>query len=228
MIKIDKNTAGSSVVKIPVPFKLKDRTPVYPNGYEFPICKLIKVDFDPEKEIKSAEGIVKKPIIIFTFRDGKNREFVSREFPIEDTDADKDVKTERLTNRIKHIWDVTLGDDKLSTMKGENFKEFFKSVADAFKSHVTVTNDNKKVFEFSTYPLYIKLTYFNSKVGFPLFPNFLQRAVDTNNKKIPCDTLEIDPAYDKLEINSTNRSNSLGNDFGGEDNYTMDDDFPIV
>jgi hypothetical protein len=244
-LSVNKNTQGQSGVPIPAPIKLKEITPLFKGGYEFPIAKLVSVKFDPKKEvkIKNSDEKEEKPVLIFVWKDAKDRQFTQMEFPIASDDANAEMKVDALQQRLKHIWDVMIGDDIDPDFSGDSFAEFFKNAAEAFNGQKVTRRlkDGETIPEgeeaptvprYTTQQVYIKLTYYKTNLQIPMFPNFIQRA-GTSQARIPCETLIINPKNDQLQPSekankgngNQNFNNSLDNEFIGED---LGDDFPEV
>ena len=228
---ITKETQGGGSVPIPAPIKLKEHTAAYKTGYEFPVVKLVKVHFNPAKEMTSDGVKEEKPVLEFLFKDSKNRQFTHIEFPIKDGADRFSDKMEWLNQRIMHIWEETNGVSNLPEegigTNAKSFAEFFEDVAAKFNG-VTVTEGEKQRVLYPTVPLYIKLTYNKDRQNLPMFPNFIQRAV-VDGKQVPVEKLIINPQYDKIEpsVNTGTANKYSGgtdNTFGGAD----EDDFPDV
>lgn len=231
---ISKDTVGGSIVPLPAPIELDKATEQFKTGYEFPVCRLVSVSFDPKKEMKGQGGVKEeKPVLVFVFKDDKNRQLTHLEFPINETDAKFDSKMEWMNQRLKHIWDETIG-DRLFPEAGlgsnaSNFSEFFEDVAKQFNKVKSGEGDAAKLV-YSARPLYIKLVYNGSRVQLPLFPNFLQRATD-GEKKLPVIALNIDPARDKVKpatrAGASNYGGGTDASFGEASAYSAGD-FPDV
>lgn len=232
---VSKDTQSSSDLPIPPPYK-SERTEQYPNKYTFPICKLVKVHFDPAKETKNGVG----PVLMFVFVGigSPKKQFTHIEFPIDDDDAAFEAKEARLNRRLKHFFDETIGADKFAegSMSGNDFAEMFANVANAFNS-VTYKNiplgggeeDAKMLPVFTKNQLYIKLTYGQkSRLQFGLYPNLIQKAMKGNDY-VPCELI-INSQYDKVEPQESTPL-SAGGGMTSTSNVTFngdDDDFPIV
>lgn len=219
---VGKDQQGGNVVSIPTPSKLKETNPQFTTGYSFPIARMVNVIFDPVKEVNSGGIKVPKPVLTFMFKDDEGRQFSHAEFPIEDDDVKFDSKLEWMNQRIRHIWDETIGASKFPEngigQEAENFSDFFKDVADTFNSAVVGEGD-KQVKLYATTPVYMKLVYNRNRTQFPLFPNFVQRA-KVGDKTQAVKFLTIDPSRDVLEMaakSSQNNAYTGGTDhsFGG-------------
>lgn len=240
---ISKETQGSSIVPIPAPVKLgANATEIqlaqYKTGYIFPIATLVNVVFDPEKPMKESGVEVTKPVLIFIFKDSKNKQFTHVEFPVEETDQKYDSKREWFEQRVKHIWDETIGANKFpdegigSDLTEEStFGDYFKAIADAFNK-VVVGEGDKQHKLYALNPVYIKLTYNGDRLQFPLFPNFLQKAKE-GDKILPVESILINPTRDVIEIKAksvgsaaSGLSTSRDNNFGGSGDAGYD--FPDV
>jgi hypothetical protein len=234
---IGSDVVASAGIPIPAPFKLKDRTEFFPNLYEFPIARLVKVNFDPEKDVKRGDTTVPTPILSFVFVTGDKKQYTHVEFPIEDDDAKFDDKFAAMQQRIKHIFIETIGESKFEegAMSGDDFKEFFDNVAKSFNNNTTLVKkgegeEAKPVPTYTRNSVYIKLVYYKTRLQLPLYPNFVQKAFDVTGKQVKCE-LQIDLKYDKVEAiapaaASGNYSGGTHNTFGGGSSDS--DDFPDV
>ena len=231
---ITKETQGSSNVSIPAPTKLTAPNAQFKTGYEFPVANLVKVHYNPAKEMTTQGVKEEKPVLEFLFKDKKNRQYTHIEFPIEENADKYDSKMEWMSQRIAHIWEETLGlkalpEEGLGT-SATNFSEFFEDVAKQFNAITHLEGEKEKV-TYPTIPVYMKLTYNKDRVQFPIFPNFIQKAVDANGKVVAVEKLIINPTYDKVEP-SANVSNSANKYSGGTDNQfggaDVENDFPDV
>jgi hypothetical protein len=219
---ISKEVRGKSGIPISAPYKLDKRTPQFPNQYEFPIARLVKVHFDPAKEVKRQTGTENLPIVSFTFVTAQNKQFTHVCFPIdEDEDEVFANKLGDLHQVIKHIFEEAVGIDKFdeADFTGETFTELFSNTAKAFQKY-TITKgegENAKVHTIAELtPLYIKLTYYKTTLQFPKYPNFVQRAKN-GTIDIPCELL-INPKYDKLEPSDVAKPNAGVPAYGAQDN----------
>ena len=236
---ITKETTSGSGIPIGAPVALKDRTPMYPNKYEFPIARLVNVVFDPAKEVKRNDEVTLTPVISFVLTTKEGKKFTHVEFPVDDDDAEFQKKNEQLNQRIKHIFVETVGENKFEEgdMVGDDYAEFFSNVAKAFNKHTVQTpskdgEETKTVALYTRNQVYFKVTYYKDRLQLPLFPNFIQRAfAGTPSVQIPCDLL-INPTYDKLEPQAkTTNSNPAANQYnatGRDSGYAgnVDDDYP--
>ena len=230
---ITKETQGSSVLPIPAPIKLDKKQPPFKTGYEFPICNLVKVHFNPAKEMTIQGVKEERPVLEFLFKDAKNRQLPHIEFPIDENDDKFNSKLEWMNQRIMHLWEETIGINKLPEegigTGAASFAEYFKAVADAFNA-VTYTDGEKEKVLYPHIPLYIKLTYNRDRVQLPIFPNFVQRAKNAKGELLSVEKLDINPTYDKIEpaantASTTKYSGGTDNQFGGG---VPDDEFPDV
>lgn len=233
---ISKDTVGGSTVPIPAPYKLDKPNEQFTTGYHFPIAKLVAVSYIADKAMKQNGVDVTKPVLSFIFKDDKNRQYQHIEFPVDEDDAKFESKVEWLNQRVKHIWDETIG-DKMFPQEGlganaETFAELFKDIADKFNAVKTGEGEQARVVYAQTL-LYIKLTYNKDRVQFPLFPNFVQRA-KIADKVVPVVTLTITPSRDKVEPPASTSAPALGyaggtdNTFGGGANFAAGAEFPDV
>ena len=230
---ITKETQGSSSVAIPAPIELTTPNAQFKTGYEFPVAKLVKVAFVPNKEMTVNGVKEERPVLEMLFKDAKNRQITHIEFPLEEGVDKFDEKLQWQQQRIMHIWEETLGlkalpADGIGT-SATSFAEFFEDVAKQFNAVKHKEGDVEKV-TYATVPLYIKLTYNKDRVQLPMFPNFVQKAVGADGKTVPVEKLVINPTYDKIKatanVNTTANQYKGGTDntFGGDDT----DGFPEV
>lgn len=194
---ITKDTKANNAAPIRVAKKVENN-PQFPGGWEFPIARLVNVTSNPELEKKDGS---KTAVLDFVFVDRDKRRFIHREWELDLSDNKLNDKIGYMQTRIKHIWVTVFGSfpsDGIGT-DAEGFKDFFTKVAEAFNSKTfeKVNNDGQK----KQYPLYakqevyIKLTYYKKRLGFPLSPDFLERVEESK----PCRVLIINPVHDKLE-----------------------------
>ena len=189
---ITQETKTSNATAILVAEKIEGST-AFPNGWKFPIAKLVNVVYNPTFEKKDKEIVA---ILDFIFVDADKRKFTHREWEIPLSDASLKVKMDGQASRIAHIYSELLG---LVPAEGigtgaTSFKEFFAKVEEQFNAGVTV-KDEKTIKNYTINSAYIKLTYYKKNYGFPLSPNFLERVVQGK----PCTSLTIHPVHDKLE-----------------------------
>lgn len=200
---ISKDVQATAGIPIGAPIRLDKRTDMFPNSWEFPIANLVKVHFDPAKLVKREEIETPTPILTFIFSTIDRKQHTHTEFPIEDDDAKFDDKLGAMHQRIKHFFVETIGEDKFTedSMDGEDFAEFFGNVAKAFNKETVVIPgkteaENKTVPAYTRTPLYVKLTYYKTRVQFGLYPNLVQRAYIAG-KQTKCELL-INPQHDKV------------------------------
>lgn len=199
---INKDVQSQAGIPIPAPIKLDARTPMYPNAYEFPIAKLVKVHFDPAKEVKRDGEIQHTPVLMFVFVTKENKQFTNIIFPIDMDDDKLADKVGVMQQTIKHIFDATVGSENFveDSMEGDTFAELFENVAKAFNS-ITITRGEGELAKTSPVFLnsncYLKLTYYKTNLQFPRFPNFIQNVVNKKGEQVPCE-LMVNPTYDNL------------------------------
>lgn len=223
---INKETRVTSATPILVAKKVEN-DPEFPNGWKFPTARLVNV---VSKENHEKQDGSLTDTLQFVFVDKDNRQYIHTEYKIDETDEKVQMKYEGMAGRIGHIYQAIFGSIPESGLGegAESFSDFFKKIETAFNSQVSEVKkgeETKKVKTFSMVPLYIKLTYYKTRLGFPLSPNFLER----NNQGKPCMTLKINPS-DQIEPSKTNKASipgmggspSMG---GGDDIPTFDSDF---
>lgn len=234
---ISKDVQSKAGIPINAPVELDKRTPMYPNGYEFPIAKLVKVSFDPAKVVKRPEGEENIPVLIFNFVTSTKKAFTEIMFPIDMEDDAFDSKLIELHQKIKHIFEETIGISKFKeeNMQGTTFAELFENVAKAFHVDIVVKGEGEDQTTIPVYynnSIYIKLTYYKDKIQMPKYPNFVQKAFN-GAIQLPCELI-ITPKYDKIKPQTSASSpNAPSNQYTGGQNSTFGadpafDDFPSV
>jgi hypothetical protein len=208
-LSINKDTQGTNAVPIQTARQLQVATSIFPYKYEFPTAFLVKVSFEPEKEVTRNDVTEKVPALGFLFKDKEGRQLQHWEYPIDMTsDSAQDLQS-ALIGRIKHIWDETIGADKLpdGAMSGKSFSEFYDNVSKAFNS-IVYTKDDKPRKTYASKELYLKVTFWNTRVQLPKYPNFIQQAKQGENYR-PCE-LRINTTYDILEPKSKPKAGQAG------------------
>jgi hypothetical protein len=193
---ITSETKESNNVPIPVPKKLTAPHAYFPQGWQFPIAKLVNVVVNPtlEKKDKTTTEVLQ-----FVFRDNQGRQFIHTEWKLELDDPKLKVKIEGMNSRIKHIHVACFGpwaEGKELGSKANSFLEYFNIVEQEFNNKKT--EKGEKIYASQQY--YIKLTYYNANLGFPLSPNFIEKV---NDKDPICKVLQVNLAYDALEPKKT-------------------------
>jgi len=187
-IKNDLVAKAGIPINPPLPIKEPN---AYFKSHIFPIATLEKVEYVAEQVTKDRQTNEEttQPVIKFTYKDKQNPEkkITSIYYGIEADDEKWDIKLEGLQKSIKHIFEEIIGADKFDEkdFSGSTFAELFENSANAFNK-VTYTLPIKKGEEenstpvvvpfYTTVPIYIKLTYYNNRLGVPMYPNFIQRA----------------------------------------------------
>lgn len=235
---VTKETRTGSVVNLPAPSKLPAPTPQFTTGYSFPVAKIVKISYNPAKEV-TRNGVKETiPTLEYLFKDNKDRQFTHIEYPIDMTKDKAQDMIQWLNERVMHIWNETLGINRLPEsgigVGANSFEEYFKAVADTFNSVKYQDGDKEKVL-YPTIAIYVKLTYNQDRLQLPMFPNFIQRAVDDKNQPRPQEILTINPNYDKLEpterkkaTNPYATSGGTNAEFGGGDTGADYSSFPDV
>ena len=189
---ITTDTTHTNTIPIPSVMKLEKRSQTYPNGYEFPVARLVNVVANKEFEKKDQSKV---SILQFIFKDTKGRQHMHFEWEIEQTDNDFTKKITSMNSRIKHIFVEAFGEKAFPQegigTKAVTFGDFFEEVANAFNSRKD--QEGNKVYAKGNY--FLKLTYYKTNLGFPLSPPFLQKM----NPTAPVCTLSINAKYDKIE-----------------------------
>ncbi|MAT89645.1 MAG: hypothetical protein CMC35_03040 [Flavobacteriaceae bacterium] len=199
---ITSETKSSNLLPISVPKQI-ERNAMFPRGWQFPTAKLVNVVFNPAFEKKDGSKV---PILQFVFKSGKNSGYTHFEFAPDQTDEKFQSKYDGFNTRIAHIYEQAIGPITPEVKLGagaSNFSEYFELIGKAFNEKVDA--DGKKLYAKHSY--YIKLTYFNANVTFPLGPNFIERKAADNS---PCINLDVNTAYDKLEATKAPAPNVPG------------------
>lgn len=180
---ITTETRSDSFVPILTAKKVTDNQR-FPNGWEFPVAKLVNVTFDPAKETKNGNRV----IMSFIFKDSEGRQYTHIEWEQDPSDEKYKNKMDGLNSRVKHIYVQTVGDFPQAGIGvgATSFADYFKRIVEDFNAKVNA--EGKKVYY--TNPCYIKLTYYKKNLGFPLSPNFLEKF----SKEKACTTLTIKPS----------------------------------
>jgi hypothetical protein len=219
---ISKETQAKAGIPIPAPKKLDKASQVFPNAWEFPVAQLVKVHFDPAKDVTRNQETTQVPAIIFVFTTANGKQFTHVEFPIDEEDEDKfNTKFENLSQRLKHIFCETVGEDRFKegVMEGDDFTEFFSNVAKAFNAEVYTKGEGEAAKTLPIYTrnhVYIKLGYYKDRLQIPMYPNFVQKAYNGTNA-IACE-LMINPTYDKVEPQARASANAATQYGGGTNN----------
>lgn len=218
---ITSETRGTGYVNIPAPVKLTAPDPQFPTGYRFPVVNLVKISFNPKKEITRNQIKEETVTLEFLFKDSKDRQFTHVEFPIDTTDEKFQSKLEWLNQRIMHIWTELLGVQRLPQggigTTATNFTEYFEQVANAFNSIKFVEGEKEKVL-YPFIPIYLKLTFNQDRPQLPMFPNFIQSAKSPDGKIRPVEILTINPTHDKIEPTAVNKPKANNPYSGGGTN----------
>ncbi len=216
---IRKDLEAKAGIPINTAKKLTDNNPQFPTGYEFPMGRLVNVVFTKDKEV--GQDKTPTPVLAFVFKGDKDKQFTSMEFPLDFDDAKFDTKLEALQKRLRHIYDETIGTDKFveGSMDGDTFAELFENVANAFNSQTRTTGEGDEAKTVKLYAdglHYLKLVYYQTRLQFPMFPNFIQKAFKGTVAQA-CE-LRITVGSDELEPKvkaKVSGFNGGGNDLGG-------------
>ena len=231
---IKKDLQSSAGIPINAPARLDKRTEFYPNSWEFPIVQLVKVSFNPAKEINRNGEVETTPVLQFVFVTKGGKQFTHIEFPIEEDDAKFEDKVGYLQQRVKHIYDAVVGASKFkeNSMEGDTFAELFENIANAFNAEVITKGEGELAKTVTLYSMnfaYLKLVYYQTRIQMPMFPNFIQKAFN-GSQQLVCE-LAVNPKYDKVEAtapaqaNTQQYSGGTSNSFGGGGDFP---DFPSI
>lgn len=221
---ISKETQAKSGIPIPAPKKLDKATQTFPNAWEFPVVQLVKVHFDPAKDVTRNNETSQVPALLFVFKTATEKQFTHIEFPVDEDDDKFDAKAEQLAQRIKHIFCETVGEDKFKegSMEGDTFSEYFENIGKAFNSETYTKGEGEGAKVLPIYTrnhAYLKLVYYKDRLQIPLYPNFVQKAFNGVNP-IECN-LMINPTYDKVEPQARVQAGAGAGQYGGGTNSSF-------
>lgn len=213
--KIDENVKSEErkPIKPPKEFSVKDNpkmASVFPNGYKFPVAELSEVSMSEDYEDKNGDI---RQTLSFTFVEKSKettKEHIHTEYDIESDDEKLDVKLEGMKSRIKHIFENTIGKFVPMGDNASNFKELFKDIEAKFNEKNEEGN-----LAFKGNKCYIKVTYYNGRLSFPLYPSFLQIAKDKNTKCLLDVNKKRDNIVDDGDTGSNNPPSVPGSNSGG-------------
>lgn len=170
---IDGDTRGSAFGKFLPPVKNADGTFTFPIGY------LVNVE---ATQVEREEDKKMVNVLYFTFRDKTNKiQYRHTEWEVEPTEDKAEVKMERLNGRIKHLFETYAEVPEKGIGAGaKDFKGYFSAIEKQFNT----TGDDKKPIYTKTDSVWILMTYYNGRLGFPLFPNFIEKTNKDNKPKI--------------------------------------------
>lgn len=231
---IKKDLQAKAGIPISAPLPIDKPTPLFSKGFSFPLAVLESVKFDPAKksEDRQTKEITESPVLEMVFRDHTNPEkkITSIRYPLNEDDDTFDIKHEGLTKSIKHIFEEAVGEDKFDEddFSADSYAELFEKTAKAFAKYtVNQTKKGKDGAEdtvvavpiYKTKVFYLKLTYFNSRLSPPMFPNFLQPAfktVNNNTVQVPCElsVLKKDAIVDKSNAQPASGGSGREGSFG--------------
>ena len=208
--------SGTSLAPFSPPIQVENR-------WNFPKGFLTKVEVREVEFKKGPKAGSKEKVLAYVFTDteaGKGEpqlQSTLTEFPIEENDPKFDMKMEAMKKRAIHIFEVhaPLGDTPL-VANAKSFEDFFEQIANAYN---TRGKDGKPIY--GHIPLFLKLTYYNGNLNFPMFPNFVENA---NGKNYP-KTLVI-TKNDKVTTTGKGTPSANASDaFGGGGNVSSPDEF---
>lgn len=165
MFSITAKTTSNNSDPIPAPKKLEKPTKTFPNGYSFPIAKLVNVVDNPEHKNKKEEV---NAVISFIFKDPKGKQHTHMEREIPESDSKFILKRDGLLSRIKDIYVSVFGSWPANKVLGgtaTTFAELFKEVADDFNAQKNA--EGKKLYSIT--PVFLKLTYYQTYLNFPIY-----------------------------------------------------------
>lgn len=141
-------------------------------------------------------------VLDFVFTDlEKIRTFTHREF-IPKRDDKFAKKVDYFNKRMKHLIEAYMKYPEGGIGKFKTFEEFLEGVAKFFNTG----KEGKPIFkeDINLIPIWIKLTFFNNNLGFPIFPNFIEKVRAGKET-----TLYIDKKFDSIE-QAESKSGSTG------------------
>lgn len=240
---IKKDLQSSAGIPVSAPYEMKEREPLYPKGFWYPLVRLVNVHYNPTKEVKQPDGSKKEtPVLSFTFveKDNSQKQLTAIFFPVAEDDAKWDLKVGALQQGIKHIYENTVGLShfKEEDFAGDTFAELFENVAKAFNSVTSPVKgkegeEAKDVATYKQQVVYLKTVYNGSKLQLPMFPNYVQAAFGSKGQ-VPCE-FGYDPKYDIYKPKEKKAGGTSGLAYQGGTNNSYDDtafadfeDFPDV
>ena len=226
---IKKDLQSSAGIPINAPARLEKRTEFYPNSWEFPIVQLVRVDFNPTKEINRNGEVSTSPVLQLVFVTKNGKQFTHIEFPIDEADAKFEEKVGYLQQRVKHIYDAVVGASKFKegSMEGDTFAELFDNIAKAFNAETITKGEGelaKTIPLYSATFAYLKLVYYQTRIQMPMFPNFIQRAFN-GAQQLVCE-LAVNPKYDQVEAKAPAQANNNAYTGGTNNSFGAGGDFP--
>ncbi len=196
---ITKETKDSNKAPLLVATKVENNA-MFPSGWKFPVSRLVSIVSNHAYKTKNGD----KAVLQFIFKDSEGRQHVHIEWEQDPNDAKFDKKYEGLNVRIKHIYTAIFttfpegGIGKGAT----SFADYFDKIREDFYAVTTEAKEGEeRKLIFPTVGLFTKVTYFNGNLGFPLSPNFLEKAVQGQ----ACKLLTINLKHDKLEAESVSK-----------------------
>lgn len=198
----------------------------FPSGWKFPVANLVNVISNNEYEKKDGNKV---PVLQFIFRDADKRQHMHTEWEVEADDTKFQEKKDGLDVRIAHIYTAIFGKVPAEGIGTDatSWGDYFNKVAHAFNSKVTTKGEGEEAVKTKYYPtvsLYYKLTFYKTRMNFPLSPNFLEKAI----KDKPCKLLAINTTYDKLVPTGAAKSSGIpgmGTSGASEDLPSFDEEY---
>jgi len=238
---IKKDLVAKAGIPIDPPLPIDKPTQFF-KAHKFPIAILEKVEYDPaQKSVDKQTGEESfSPVLNFIYKDTVNHEkkITDKYFPLDPESDSFEVRLEGMQKSIKHIFEEIIGADKFdeADFTGTSFPEFFNNVANAFNK-VTIDKTVKvegkeepEVVPTKTYtlvPVYLKLVYFNGRLGSPMFPNFVQKAYAKGKEGTIQTVCELaigkkDIIVNKADAKPAAQGGARDNGFGGAGVFGMD------
>jgi len=178
---ITTETKSRNLTPIEPPYKGEDGKYIFPKAYLLSVKSHIFTNKDSEES----------KVLDFHFKATDGKEYIHREFLINEDDAKYQTKADGFNTRVKHIYEAfAVFPEKGIGTKAKNWEQYFDMIAKAFEG----------VYEKSL--VHIKVIYFNGRAGFPLSPNFLEKVVEDR----PYRTLSVNLKYDVIEQVSASSS----------------------
>ncbi len=175
-----------------IPFKVTKDHP-------FNTCTITKIAFET---FDKKDGTPTSALMIYLTSENKERTHKEIEWLLDDKDAKFGDKLSAFQSRMKHIYEefAPFPKDGIG-IKSANVEEFFKAVETAFN-----TNGMNGTPIYTDKLVYLKLVYYNGNLKFPYAPNFIEKVKILDGNKRKETTLVINPKYDKVDNDATNKN----------------------
>lgn len=192
---ITKNTKSKNAVSIEAPTLLES------GKYSFPVAKGVSV----ESRVHLNKDGDESDVLDIKFMQANGKEYTHREFLPDDTRENYNKVVEGLQSRLKHIYEAfAVFPEKGIGTKAKDWKGFFDMYAEALSEVISAN------------PVHLKLVYYKGRLGFPLSPNFIDKAVEGKQTAL----LAVNLKYDQVTQEATK---AVANDVPGFDDSAFDE-----